>query len=138
MLNQSELVNDFLEIEIAKPDDFLKIKETLSRIGVASKKTKTLYQSCYILHKKKKYYIVHFKELFKLDGCVTEITEEDLHRRNTIALLLESWNLLKIMTEDPLDTVPVSTLKIIQFKDKKDWTFEEKYTIGSKSSKQTS
>lgn len=130
--NQDEIVSSLLEIEIGSSDDFLKIKETLSRIGIVCKKTKTLYQSCYILHKKKKYYIVHFKELFKLDGCLTDISEEDILRRNTIALLLESWNLLKIVTEQALDIIPISTIKIIQFKDKVNWTFEEKYSIGKK------
>ena len=120
-----------LEVELKEPDDFLKIRETLSRIGVASRKEKVLYQSCHILHKQGKYYIVHFKELFALDGKQTNLSENDIARRNTIAKLLSDWGLVKIKGEtDP--AAPLSQIKIISFKDKNDWTLETKYNIGKK------
>ena len=120
-----------LEVELKEPDDFLKIRETLSRIGVASRKEKVLYQSCHILHKQGKYYIVHFKELFALDGKQTNLSENDIARRNTISRLLSDWGLVKIKGEtDP--AAPLSQIKIISFKDKNDWTLETKYNIGKK------
>ena len=120
-----------LEVELKEPDDFLKIRETLSRIGVASRKEKVLYQSCHILHKQGKYFIVHFKELFALDGKQTNLSENDIARRNTISRLLSDWGLVKIKGEtDP--AAPLSQIKIISFKDKNDWTLETKYNIGKK------
>ena len=120
-----------LEVELKEPDDFLKIRETLSRIGVASRKEKVLFQSCHILHKQGKYFIVHFKELFALDGKQTNLSENDIARRNTISRLLSDWGLVKIKGEtDP--AAPLSQIKIISFKDKNDWTLETKYNIGKK------
>ena len=120
-----------LEVELKEPDDFLKIRETLSRIGVASRKDKVLYQSCHILHKQGKYFIVHFKELFALDGKQTNLSENDIARQNTISRLLSDWGLVKIKGEtDP--AAPLSQIKIISFKDKNDWTLETKYNIGKK------
>ena len=120
-----------LEVELKEPDDFLKLRETLSRIGVASRKDKVLYQSCHILHKQGKYFIVHFKELFALDGKQTNLSENDIARRNTISRLLSDWGLVKIKGEtDP--AAPLSQIKIISFKDKNDWTLETKYNIGKK------
>ena len=120
-----------LEVELKEPDDFLKIRETLSRIGVASRKDKVIYQSCHILHKQGKYFIVHFKELFALDGKQTNLSENDIARRNTISRLLSDWGLVKIKGEtDP--AAPLSQIKIISFKDKNDWTLETKYNIGKK------
>ena len=120
-----------LEVELKEPDDFLKIRETLSRIGVASRKDKVLYQSCHILHKQGKYFIVHFKELFALDGKQTNLSENDIARRNTISKLLSDWGLVKVKgVTDP--AAPLSQIKIISFKDKNDWTLETKYNIGKK------
>ena len=120
-----------LEVELKEPDDFLKIRETLSRIGVASRKDKVLYQSCHILHKQGKYFIVHFKELFALDGKQTNLSENDIARRNTIAKLLSDWGLVKIKGTTNV-TAPLSQIKIISFKEKDDWTLETKYNIGKK------
>ena len=120
-----------LEVELKEPDDFLKIRETLSRIGVASRKEKVLYQSCHILHKQGKYYIVHFKELFALDGKQTNLSENDIARRNTISKLLKDWGLVELKGEiEPI--APLSQIKIISFKEKNDWTLETKYNIGKK------
>ena len=120
-----------LEVVLKEPDDFLKIRETLSRIGVASRKEKILYQSCHILHKQGKYYITHFKELFALDGKDTNLSENDIARRNTIAKLLSDWGLVEVKgTTDP--AAPLSQIKIIAFKEKDDWTLETKYNIGKK------
>ena len=122
-----------LEVLLSQPDDFLKVKETLTRIGVASRKDKILYQSCHILHKQGKYYIVHFKELFALDGKQADITDNDLQRRNTIAKLLSDWGLVKIV--DPtviFDQAPLSQIKVIAYKDKDDWDLQAKYNIGKK------
>ena len=120
-----------LEVELKEPDDFLKIRETLSRIGVASRKERKLYQSCHVLHKKSKYYIVHFKELFALDGKDTNISENDIARRNTIAKLLGDWGLVNVRGElEPI--APLSQIKIISFKEKDEWTLETKYNIGKK------
>ena len=120
-----------LEIKLGEPDDFLKIRETLSRIGVASRKERKLYQSCHILHKQGRYYIVHFKELFALDGKPTNLSQNDVERRNTIAGLLEDWNLVEILgMNEP--KAPLSQIKIISFKEKEEWTLETKYNIGKK------
>jgi len=121
-----------LEVQLNTPDDFLKVKETLSRIGVASRKDNVLYQSCHILHKKGRYFITHFKELFALDGKQTDMTDNDLQRRNTIARLLQEWGLIKILKEEELEYAPLSQIKIIAFKDKHDWNLVPKYNIGKK------
>lgn len=126
-------IDSLIEIKIAEEEDFLKIKETLTRIGVASRKDKKLYQSCHILHKQGKYYIVHFKELFALDGKPTDFTDEDKARRNTIAVLLEEWNLVKVVEADKVkDKAPMSQIKILSHKEKDEWTLEAKYNIGRK------
>ena len=120
-----------LEVVLKEPDDFLKIREKLSRIGVASRKEKKLYQSCHILHKQGKYYIVHFKELFALDGKQTNLSENDIARRNRIATLLCDWGLVDVNGEtDPI--APLSQIKIISFKEKDEWLLETKYNIGKK------
>ena len=120
-----------LEVVLKEPDDFLKVRETLSRIGVASRKEKILYQSCHILHKQGKYFIVHFKELFALDGKDTNLSENDIARRNTIAKLLGDWGLVDIKGSlEPI--APLSQIKIISFKEKDEWTLETKYNIGEK------
>ena len=125
-----------IEVTISSPDDFLKIKETLQRIGVASKKSNTLWQSCHILHKQGKYAIMHFKELFLMDGKESDITDNDLDRRNTIAKLLQDWGLLRVVNATDIEYLaPLSQIKIIAYKDKKDWQLESKYSIGKKSSK---
>ena len=120
-----------LEVQLKEPDDFLKVRETLSRIGVASRKERKLYQSCHILHKQGRYYIVHFKELFALDGKQTNLSDNDVARRNTIANLLRDWGLVTIMgSAEPL--APLSQIKIISFKEKNEWILETKYNIGKK------
>lgn len=129
------MIETLLEVQLVEPDNFLLVKETLTRIGIASKKTNTLYQSCHILHKQGKYYIMHFKELFLLDGKKnTDFSENDMARRNTIANLLEEWELIKIVdknkTKEPI--VPISHIKIIPFKDKANWQCVAKYSIGKK------
>ena len=121
-----------LEVGLKEPDDFLKVRETLSRIGVASRKNKTLYQSCHILHKQGKYYIVHFKELFALDGKDTNISENDIARRNTIANLLSDWGLINVMGKRTVEAAPLSQIKVISFKEKNEWSLETKYNIGKK------
>jgi len=128
------IVDSLIEVRIAEEEDFLKIKETLTRIGVASRKDKKLYQSCHILHKQGKYYIVHFKELFALDGKPSDFTSEDKGRRNTIIQLLEDWNLLKVVENERIKEpkAPMSQVKIIPHKDKDSWTLEAKYNIGRK------
>jgi len=127
-------VNELVEVYIKEPDDFLKVKETLTRIGIASRKDKILYQSCHILHKQKKYYIVHFKELFALDGKPTDFSETDEGRRNTIINLLSEWGLIDIAdprkTEEP--TTPLSQIKVHSYKEKNDWELVAKYNIGKK------
>lgn len=130
-------IEDMVEVLLTTKDDFLKIRETLCRIGVASKKEKLLYQSCHILHKQGKYYIVHFKELFALDGKPTDITENDLARRNTIALLLEDWGLLTLVKPERAEDLQVSLsqIKIIGYKEKDEWELVPKYNIGKKSQK---
>jgi len=127
-------IENMVEVTLKEKDDFLKVRETLTRIGVASKKEKVLYQSCHILHKQGRYYIVHFKELFALDGKNTDFSENDIARRNTIAKLLEDWELLKIvdknMVADPI--VSLSQIKILSHKEKEDWQLITKYNIGKK------
>ncbi len=120
-----------LEIGLKEPDDFLKVRETLSRIGVASRKEKKLYQSCHILHKQGRYYIVHFKELFALDGKNTNLSTNDIARRNTIAELLQDWGLVDIIGEVG-EVAPLSQIKVLSFAEKNDWTLETKYNIGKK------
>ena len=120
-----------LEIGLKEPDDFLKVRETLSRIGVASRKERKLYQSCHILHKQGRYYIVHFKELFALDGKKTNLSENDIARRNTIANLLKDWGLIHILGE-VTDVAPLSQIKVLSFSEKSEWTLETKYNIGKK------
>ena len=124
--------DQMLEVNLNEPDDFLKVRETLSRIGVASRKNKTLYQSCHILHKQGKYYIVHFKELFALDGKDTNISENDIARRNTIANLLSDWGLVKVPIGSSVESAPLSQIKVISFKEKNEWNLETKYNIGKK------
>jgi len=120
-----------LEVGLKEPDDFLKVRETLSRIGVASRKERKLYQSCHILHKQGRYFIVHFKELFALDGKETNLSENDIARRNTIANLLSDWGLVDIIgNSEPV--APLSQIKVLSFKEKDDWTLETKYNIGKK------
>jgi hypothetical protein len=122
-----------LEIKLVEPDDFLKIRETLTRIGVASRKEKILYQSCHILHKQGRYFIVHFKELFALDGKQADLTENDLQRRNTVAKLLSDWGLITLLQPKLFeDVAPLSQIKVLSFKEKDDWTLQTKYNIGKK------
>ena len=121
---------EMLEVRLNEPDDFLKVRETLSRIGVASRKDKTLFQSCHILHKQGKYYIVHFKELFALDGKDTNLSENDIARRNTIANLLTDWGLVDVVGTTKIEAAPLSQIKVISFKEKGDWKLETKYIIG--------
>ena len=124
---------DMLEVTIKQPDDFLKVRETLTRIGVASRKDKTLFQSCHILHKQGKYYITHFKELFALDGKTSTLSENDIQRRNTIALLLQDWNLIDVVNSALVENkAPLSQIKVLPFKEKKEWTLATKYNIGKK------
>ena len=120
-----------LEIGLKEPDDFLKVRETLSRIGVASRKERKLYQSCHILHKQGRYYIVHFKELFALDGKKTNLSENDIARRNTITVLLRDWGLIEILGE-PSPVAPLSQIKVLSYREKSEWTLETKYNIGKK------
>ena len=120
-----------LEVGLREPDDFLKVRETLSRIGVASRKERKLYQSCHILHKQGKYYIVHFKELFALDGKNTNLTENDIARRNTISNLLRDWGLITIK-DDVTNVAPLSQIKVLSFREKDEWILETKYNIGKK------
>ena len=120
-----------LEIGLKEPDDFLKVRETLSRIGVASRKEKKLYQSCHILHKQGRYFIVHFKELFALDGKNTNLTENDISRRNTIAKLLLDWGLINIISELG-EVAPLSQIKVLSYAEKSEWILETKYNIGKK------
>lgn len=122
-----------LEVTLAEPDDFLKVRETLTRIGVASRKDQKLFQSCHILHKQGRYYIVHFKELFMLDGKKANLEESDVHRRNTIATLLSDWGLVEIQNKEVCqECAPLRQIKIIGFKDKAEWELCPKYNIGNK------
>ena len=127
-------INSLVEVRLRDPDDFLKVRETLTRIGVASKKDKTLYQSCHILHKQGRYYIVHFKELFALDGKPSNLSESDIARRNTITNLLKEWDLIEVVieaqTENPVS--PISQIKVLPFKEKDEWELVAKYNIGKK------
>ena len=125
--------SDMIEVMLSEPDDFLKVRETLTRIGVASRKEKKIYQSCHILHKQGKYYIVHFKELFALDGKKTNLSTNDVQRRNRIVQLLSDWGLIKISDSNAvLDLAPLNQIKVLAFKEKGDWTLESKYNIGRK------
>tara|TARA_R100001460_G_scaffold5165_12_gene14449 strand:+ start:30722 stop:31144 length:423 start_codon:yes stop_codon:yes gene_type:complete len=125
--------DDMIEVTLKEPDDFLKVRETLTRIGVASRKEKKLYQSCHILHKKGQYYIVHFKELFALDGKKANLSDNDVQRRNRIIKLLSDWGLVEIVKDDTIKGVaPLSQIKVIAYKEKGDWTLESKYNIGKK------
>lgn len=128
------IVDQMIEVTLEQQDDFLKVRETLTRIGIASRKDKTLYQSCHVLHKQGKYYIVHFKELFALDGKPANFDEADIARRNTIANLLSDWGLIKLVdaSKSASPVAPMSQIKIIPHKDKSEWTLEAKYTIGRK------
>ena len=128
------IIQAMIEVILKEPDDFLKVRETLTRIGIASRKEKTLFQSCHILHKQGKYYIVHFKELFALDGKTTNFTENDQARRNSIANLLAEWELIELVETDKSadPTVPLSQLKILSFKEKDEWNLTPKYNIGNK------
>ena len=135
-MDEIDLVKDLVEITFPEKDDFLKIRETLSRIGVASRKEKELFQSCHILHKKGKYYIVHFKELFKLDGKQTNFDESDLGRRNTIIDLLRQCNLVKVLDSNQISEprAPLSQIKVIPYKEKLEWKLTQKYSIGNNNS----
>ena len=128
------LIEAMVEVKLNAPDDFLKVREPLTRIGIASRKEKTIFQSCHILHKQGKYYIVHFKELFALDGKTTNFTENDTARRNSIANLLSEWELISLVDSDKSaePTVPLSQLKILSFKEKDEWDLTPKYNIGNK------
>ena len=122
-----------IEVKLNEPDDFLKVRETLTRIGVASRKEKKLYQSCHILHKQGKYFIVHFKELFALDGKFANLTFNDVQRRNRITRLLSDWGLISILKEESIqDIAPLNQIKVLPYKDKNEWKLEQKYNIGKK------
>ena len=124
---------DMLEVQLKEPDDFLKVRETLTRIGVASRKDKKLFQSCHILHKQGRYFIVHFKELFALDGKEANLTENDIERRNTIAQLLGDWGLIAIVNASVAENkAPLSQIKVLSFKEKGEWDLQAKYNIGKK------
>jgi len=127
-------IENLLEVSLKEEDDFLKVRETLTRIGVASRKEKKLYQSCHILHKKGKYYIVHFKELFALDGKSTDFDDNDLGRRNTIAKLLAEWGLVDIISKEQAENpiAPLSQIKILSYTERDDWELVTKYSIGNK------
>ena len=128
--------SQMVEIYLTEPDDFLKVRETLTRIGVASRKEKKIYQSCHILHKQGRYYIVHFKELFALDGKHTNITSNDVQRRNRIAKLLSDWRLIEVCEDaDITDVAPLNQIKVLSYKEKGEWILEPKYNIGSKPTK---
>ena len=132
-MDDNDLVKELIEITFPEKDDFLKIRETLSRIGVASRKEKALFQSCHILHKRGKYYIVHFKELFKLDGKPTNFDESDVGRRNTIVDLLRQWNLVTVVIPTSIASprAPLSQIKVIPYKEKTEWKLTQKYSIGN-------
>jgi hypothetical protein len=124
---------DMVEVVLTEPDDFLKVRETLTRIGVASRKERKLYQSCHILHKQGRYYIVHFKELFALDGKKTNLSLNDVQRRNRIAKLLSDWGLISVVQEERIgDLAPLNQIKVLAFKEKDEWSLESKYNIGRK------
>ena len=128
--------NQMVEVTLNEPDDFLKVRETLTRIGVASRKEKKIYQSCHILHKQGRYFLVHFKELFALDGKHANLTSNDVQRRNRIAQLLVAWGLVGIVSAESIqDVAPLNQIKVLSYKDKGDWILETKYNIGSKKKK---
>ena len=128
--------DQMVEVTLNEPDDFLKVRETLTRIGVASRKEKKIYQSCHILHKQGRYFLVHFKELFALDGKHANLTSNDVQRRNRIAQLLADWGLVSIVSTDKIqDIAPLNQIKVLSYKDKGDWILETKYNIGSKKKK---
>ena len=128
--------DQMVEVTLNEPDDFLKVRETLTRIGVASRKEKKLYQSCHILHKQGRYYIVHFKELFALDGKHANLTANDVQRRNRITRLLADWGLISVVKPESVsDIAPLNQIKVLSYKDKGDWILETKYNIGSKKKK---
>ena len=128
--------DQMIEISLGEPDDFLKVRETLTRIGVASRKEKKIYQSCHILHKQGRYFIVHFKELFALDGKHANLTQNDVQRRNRIVQLLADWGLVDIMNVEKIkDIAPLNQIKVLSYKDKGEWILETKYNIGSKKKK---
>ena len=125
--------DSMVEVKLSQPDDFLKVRETLSRIGVASRKEKKLYQSCHILHKQGRYYIVHFKELFALDGKTANLTQNDVQRRNRITQLLSDWGLISIVNDETItDIAPLNQIKVLAYKEKSEWELESKYNIGKK------
>ena len=125
--------DQMVEISLNEPDDFLKVRETLTRIGVASRKEKKIYQSCHILHKQGRYFLVHFKELFALDGKHANLTSNDVQRRNRIAQLLSDWGLVEVLNTDQIkDIAPLNQIKVLAYRDKGDWILETKYNIGSK------
>ena len=133
-LDNSWNPDNMLEVQLKEPDDFLKVRETLTRIGVASRKDKKLFQSCHILHKQGRYFIVHFKELFALDGKEANLTDNDIERRNTIAQLLADWGLIAVMNKDIAEKkAPLSQIKVLAFKEKNEWDLQAKYNIGKKS-----
>ena len=125
--------DQMVEVRLSEPDDFLKVRETLTRIGVASRKEKKLYQSCHILHKQGRYFIVHFKELFALDGKYANLTTNDVQRRNRITKLLTDWNLIQVVDESSiLDIAPLNQIKVLPYKEKSEWVLEQKYNIGKR------
>ena len=125
--------DSMVEVKLSQPDDFLKVRETLSRIGVASRKEKKLYQSCHILHKQGRFYIVHFKELFALDGKTANLTQNDVQRRNRITQLLSDWGLITIVNDETItDIAPLNQIKVLAYKEKGEWELESKYNIGKK------
>ena len=131
--------DQMVEVSLGEPDDFLKVRETLTRIGVASRKEKKLYQSCHILHKQGRYFIVHFKELFALDGKRANLTVNDVQRRNRISQLLADWGLIKILNVDQIQEIaPLNQIKVLSYKDKGDWILETKYNIGRKKTEEES
>ena len=130
--------DQMVEVLLNEPDDFLKVRDTLTRIGVASRKEKKLYQSCHILHKQGKYYIVHFKELFALDGKHANLTSNDVQRRNRITRLLADWGLISVVKDESVtDIAPLNQIKVLAYKDKGDWALETKYNIGKKKTQET-
>ena len=133
-MNEVEWTKDnMIEVNLKEPDDFLKVRETLTRIGVASRKERKLYQSCHILHKQGRYFIVHFKEPFALDGKHANLTVNDVQRRNRIARLLADWGLISVVSPDAVaDIAPLNQIKVLAYKDKSDWILEQKYNIGKK------
>ena len=130
--------SDMVEVVLSEPDDFLKVRETLTRIGVASRKEKKIYQSCHILHKQGKYYIVHFKELFALDGKHANLTVNDIQRRNRIIKLISDWGLVNVINPELVtDIAPLNQIKVLAYKEKNDWVLEQKYSIGKKRVEET-